>query len=1214
MITDTDTVRLLAEMNDVAAFERVATAVLRAENAQLYANLSHPGVQPGGKTVRAPFDNVGWVQSADGARFVCAAHTTEQKDLRGKWLHDPATVKPRKAGGKPTKPAGDLIKGIAEIQKLRETHPQLAVSLALTTNRETSLELRVAVEAMAHSAGIDLHIWPVSRIAHFLDTDPTGQIIRKNTLGIAVRLMSRDLLLELGRRSIQDHLQLAATKDNILRDGFTLDRSDTLVIGASGMGKTTACAIELNSFIKKGQPAIILKTEYLTTATTMEAAIESELRRTEPDLESGAGKKALLLCIGEDPLMVLVEDINRAVNPGPLLNKVLSWIRTSAKANDDERLWRVVCPIWPQYLDSIEDQKRVLAAMTLLRVDRYTSAEAIRAVHKRAGILGIQMDEDRAVLISVQLGRDPLLIGLHDLNSEETASGVIQTYVEERLNIVATHIHSLKSEVIQAMSELLRKMLQHRNLRPQWTEVKSWIADQDMIELLRHIAREGNVMRIPSARVEETLEFRHDRVLHHLLSGALAEVFKLDMLPDYATDPFYAEVAARAAVWTELPLQQLERWMDESPETAAYALQISSEFGSSYTTIAAQALSQWLQREDVKGDSWVSQRYAVAQVLAETTAPDIRYLITQFPSSDYPWHPLFSAAFRNGDLIAGLRLLSLREIGVTVAGKQNLLAFVKRLYSNKLSAAVDATLQRTDLNHLLNSGMRAGALRLAGYIGDSSLAQAVRICWNQDDDRGSRLRSYLFAAARCCGSTPDAILGPVCDAWEALPEDPDSDVGQPAERLAAEYVAWEFRSYPIGNAVGYFVERANTSKKLEWPITYMLRTVDHPDALEQVARYAAKAGFMSASSLKSDWEPHSRNSGRRMSLDSKNRLLRIFSDETESDNVRKQMFDFWALAADVADLDILRQIPEGSLLHERSLWARARRKDRSVIPQVLRKFPENPEHWLHIASYQWSNTLTEALDPILDQVAEEQEEYSNLEYAVAKALEHVKPKQVVSMLRQRWARLMTKPLMVQTALLSTEHDATILVHEAFTSSQNPRALLKHFVSHATISSNGNFGLVAPTQLHNLIPYLDLFPEDEIELLWETCTNKGWLDFRIKHLESRMRNISNRHMSLPSDPVNTEDLDLALSGTIVYLSIWFDQQVQRGLGRQKVFAAILDWLSHHDEQKAIKIVGEIVSQVATRREFQMFETTLGQRCSTVPNMRAIRFNVHRRSLV
>ena len=1095
-------------MSDVAAFERIAAAVLRSANPVLYANLSHPGVQPGGKTVKAPFDNVGWMQSAEGARFVCAAHTTEQKDLEGKWLHDPATVKPRKAGGKPTKPAGDLVKGIAEIQKLRDTHPGLKVTFALTTNRETSLELRVSVEAWACTADIELDVWPVSRIAHFLDTDPTGQIIRRNHLGIPVKLLSRELLLEMGKRSIRDHLPRAATGESIDRDGFILGRGDTLVVGASGMGKSTACATALEAHIGKGLPALVLKTEFLAAATTMDAALEAELRRQEPELEAGAGGKALSLCTGEEPLLVLVEDLNRADSPGLLLNKILSWTCASAGARAHERPWRAVCPVWPRYLDAIEDQKRVLAAVAVLRVDRYSPAEAIRAVRKRADVLGLQVDEQRAISIADRLGLDPLLIGLHDLTSEGAAAGVIQSYVEERLGIVASEAQHTKSEVAQALHQLLRSMLQHRTLGPRWSEVKLWIAGKDVIALLRHIAREGSVMRLSYAGSEETIEFRHDRVMHSLFSGALADVLKTDALPDYVTDPFFAEVVAGAAVQVELPLQQLVEMMDSTPTVAAHALRLASELGSAYTNIAAEALSQWLHLGDVKGDVLSNRRYAVAQVLAETTDPHVRQLVAQFPSRDHRWHPLLAAAFRNGHVGAGLALLSMYEIGVTVAGKQALLALVKRMYGRNLVTAVDAALRRDDLSQPGQAGMRVGALRLAGYLGDSSLAQAVRVCWDQDEGRESELRSYLFAAARCCGDDPKATLGPVCDAWEALPEEPDSKIGQPAERLAADHVAWEFRDYTPCDAVRYLVERAKASEKIVWPITYMLRTVDHPDAVEQVVRYAAKYHFITAYSLKSDWERHSREAGRRMSLESKERLLRIARDEAESDDVRKQAFAFWEVTLDDADLDVARTVHPGSPLYERALWARARRQDRSVIPEVLRKIPESPEYWLQIGRYLWSDALTEALDPLLEQIAEEQGEgYSNLEYAVAEALKHLEPRRVVAMLSPRWAKLMAKPLMVQTMLLSTAPEAASLAREALTLSENPGALLKHFVMNATTDSNGKFGLSVPAQLHNLKPYLDLFSDDDIKLLWRTCTKKGWLAFCTQDLEFRMQKIS-----------------------------------------------------------------------------------------------------------
>lgn len=596
--TDVSTARRLAEMSDVAAFERLAAAILRAANPNSYANLSHPGVQPGGKTVKGSFDNIGWLQSAEGAHFVCAAHTTEQKDLEGKWLHDPTKVKPRKAGGKPTKPAGDLIKGIEEIQRLRESHPGLAVTLALTTNKEPSLELRVSVEDLARSAAIELDVWSVSRLAHFLDTDPIGQIIRRNQLGTPVKLLSRGLLLEMGRRSICDHLPHAMTGENIRRDDFTLGHGDTLVVGSSGTGKTTACAMALDVHIGKGLPALVLKAEFLATAATIEEAIEGELRRQQPEIEASTGRKVLSLCTEEEPILLLIEDINRATSPSLLLNKILAWSRPVSQMQSSRRTWRAICPLWPRYIDVIEDQKRVLANVTMLRVDRYSRAEAIRAICKRAEAIGLTIDDHRAVFVAERLGRDPLLIGLHDLAANEVASNVIQSYVDERLGLISGKAQLSRSEVVNAVRELLHNMLHRRILNPHWTEIRSWIKDQNVIDLLRTLLHDGSVIRIAFSGMEEALEFRHDRIMNCLLSDAVASAFKTEDAPDYINDPFFSEVVAGAAVQVQLPLRQLVKLMEASPVVAAYALKLASEFGSNYVEVAAEGLNLWQLRGD----------------------------------------------------------------------------------------------------------------------------------------------------------------------------------------------------------------------------------------------------------------------------------------------------------------------------------------------------------------------------------------------------------------------------------------------------------------------------------------------------------------------------------------------------------------------------------------------------------------------------------------
>jgi hypothetical protein len=73
-------------------------------------------------------------------------------------------------------------------------------------------------------------------------------------------------------------------------------------------------------------------------------------------------------------------------------------------------------------------------------------------------------------------------------------------------------------------------------------------------------------------------------------------------------------------------------------------------------------------------------------------------------------------------------------------------------------------------NTALELHLRIGALRLAGYLADPQLGEAIEASWNTDSEKNNHLVDYLWAAAQCCGNNPDRFLGPVCDAWAAISE------------------------------------------------------------------------------------------------------------------------------------------------------------------------------------------------------------------------------------------------------------------------------------------------------------------------------------------------------------------------------------------------------------------------------------------------------------
>jgi hypothetical protein len=95
-----NTAKRLAEMTDEGVFERLATAILRRADSR-FRSLVHPGVNAVGKTVKAPVDGITFVPGAHPPQMIAVHHTIcAARDLTKKWLHDPATVKPRRRGAR----------------------------------------------------------------------------------------------------------------------------------------------------------------------------------------------------------------------------------------------------------------------------------------------------------------------------------------------------------------------------------------------------------------------------------------------------------------------------------------------------------------------------------------------------------------------------------------------------------------------------------------------------------------------------------------------------------------------------------------------------------------------------------------------------------------------------------------------------------------------------------------------------------------------------------------------------------------------------------------------------------------------------------------------------------------------------------------------------------------------------------------------------------
>lgn len=1197
-----ETTRRLAAITDAGRFERLATAVLRQANPGLYGNLSHPGMNPSGKTVKSPVDGIAFVPEANPPHMVIAHHTTGVvAPLLQKWLHDPSTVTPRR-GRRPTAPPGDILKAMIVVNKERSRTPTLRVTLALTATTEPSESLTRDVADAAQRYGITIDIWSGSRIAHYLDNDADGQWLRKDCLGIVEQRLSISLLKELSRSSLES-LPLMAEPETLIERELEkavetqLSRPVGFLVGESGSGKTTACYRYLQAHIKGGGCGLVLTHETLLENRTLDQAIDAELRRIHPILEPGAGTTARALCTSNQPLILLIEDVSRSSQPAFLLERLAGWLPVQSRETGNRgENWRLLCPIWPQKLATMADEARKRITPLCIIATRFTPIEGRTAVERRAELAGQSLSSLQAAQLAEALGHDPLLIGLWDLSSHPRPKQVIGDFFTSSLRRLAGQAGDITlSDYRSALMSLSHAMLQHRSIDPTWKAVLGWLENRpDQLAAIRQIVKNGEILSLSERNGVERLAFRHDRVRAWLLTEAALSLMKSGHMENsILAEPFFAEQIGNALAEDGVAAETIERVLALNPLALFYAFKACGERQIPGHEPVLEAINGWLAEESSHGRAHQSMRWAALQILAETESSQVLDIVSRFREQ---WVPALEARFRNGDLLAGLKLCLQFEPGVGAPWRDQQIAHAKLRFSATLVQTLGELLHRSNLEGSLLSG----GLRLAGYIGSAALADSIGAAWQRTAGRDELLADFLWAAAQCCGDDAARVLGPVCDAWALLPDE-SSKEGMPSPRddLAAHHISWAFNDTLPLPALRYFVEQASRPE-LRWPITFMLRGVDQPDAVEFIARelasYSCKTEGTDSFSpflhtVLSDWERRQTKMGRAMSEASRLRLQELW-DRTENDkHLRQQAFRLWAATSASVDVNLLQTVEQEECLADDILRARLKRRDHTAIPSLLEKLPMD-EHggWWQLGRHIWSEELTGALGESFQHRASTVERTWGAgiqsDWIISDLIMRLPCSVAEGLMERHWEHLHFSPDFIQTALYTATPRSVELAGEALSQCPDPGEMLKYVSMHFGWKTSGHPGIQHIRQLEALIPYLDLVSDSDIYRFRECCNEHGWLPFRRTHLDHRLQGKWREIAQLDEEKAFAEWDRYLDTAQVYWVDSWLDRFLIQGEQWSRILSLLNAWLAQKQTISALQLAATAILHVGSRADLEL----------------------------
>ena len=1225
-----ETQRSLAAITDQGQFEHLATAVLREADSR-YRLLVHTGVNLDGKTVRSPVDGITFVTGENPPHMIAVHHTTcMRKDLERKWLHDPATVKPH-INGMPTAPPGDLVKTTQLFAEQKRETPNLQLTLILTTNKEPSETLVRKVSTAGDSAGFEVIIWSNSALAHYLDFDPKGQWIRSRILGIEQERLSDKLLHELSQRSLENSILL---NDSELWIECQLDqkldkvasRDVVFVVAESGLGKSVACHKRLTAHVEAGGFGLIIPNEIIADASSLELAIDATLRRLHPSLVSGAGSQALALASERTPLLMVVEDINKSTQPSSLIERLASWSKQQNKYSSATS-WQILCPVWPRILTALGDEAHRRINRFVLEASSFTAEEGTAAVQRRCEHAGIPITRLNAEALASALGHDILLIALHDPAATLGSDHVIKTFIEGSLERLAVNRGEFTAgEYRQGLICFMTVLLEQRCLNPTMTDVVSWFSDiGETANILRHIALFGEIIRVIGPVSDERFMFRHDRVRDWLCADAAANLMRRDAMPETVlTNPYFAEIIGAALNRNDIPIVTVERTRIANPLALFCAMCIFGEPSNNLHRTVLKAAEAWLDDEATHGPQNNDLRRTARRVLSEIDASYVTPLVQRFRNEQNDRWGL-RARFRNGDYMAGIKLCLEYEPGIRVIGHLELIDHVQRYRGAPLVRTLDELLRRDQLT----PAGRSGALRLVGHLGDSTLAGAIETSWLADTGRNERLADYLWAGAQCCSNDAARLLAPVCDSWAELPDKAKEEhSASPRSRLAAHGIRWAFQNRLPEPAVRYFIERGKSSE-LRWPITFMLHSIDHPDAVEFVARELAAMddrleGTESIShfaiTAREEWKRQQEKTGRAMSDASRNRLHELWASKQNGKHLRNQAFQLWCSTIVKGDIPVLQCIPTGDDLENEALFQRLRRGDNEAITGLVEKLQQDKGgYWWQAGRYIWSDELTESLDKALGRRGDwgerawEFNDDAAPDWILSERLMELPTRTAEELLIKHWDHLRFSFNYVQAALHTATPRLKEVAAQAIAECPNVKSMFKHITMNFGIPTKDRTGITRTAQIEALSPYIDHLDDHERQQLWEVCNNNGWFELRRQHLDSRVRpNSVNVYVD---DNWAMAGLDyMFATGHLFWVEDWTERFLKTSVSVDHMMEVVRTWLNGQTDIGTLKMAANIVIQAGQRRHLEILSSHKIEAVDrTVPIIANACFALKRRSL-
>jgi hypothetical protein len=562
-------------------------------------------------------------------------------------------------------------------------------------------------------------------------------------------------------------------------------------------------------------------------------------------------------------------------------------------------------------------------------------------------------------------------------------------------------------------------------------------------------------------------------------------------------DPLFAEVfalAARAADMTGLA-----RLVFANPLSGAIAVSESTPLDPERKREIERLLTQWWNNPATAALGEHQAARAFARDWWATHATPLSAILDR----ESVGTPVYLAGSRMGSAAHAVVLCA--NLGFdTNASWRDAAIFAG---DRRRGSTLRAELRRMLEGDLGNDDARRGALWLAGFLGDPTLLDGVRTCWQRVEQKTVILKAAAYAVAR---TSTDLIrdMEPLLDYWETIDDARDEHNASPRY--------WATHNIP------YLLAETKHPQLLAWVAHVAarrpgLKRVAHEIAIRDFSAEAVPiiiAHYEETERERSEdgerialWQlMMDRDHGRSDPLPTALAALKgLFLDPGVAPLRRKFAFHLWAPSATVSDLSDLRDIPEPDVFGDSLLTVRLGLADYEAADELVGKLNSRAqiEWWLRYCADLWAHVAVRgAFEACLDRQIEgfapadpaQIFPGDDVDYTLAGELNQIAPAEVERILVPRWAHVSTRTRYLQAALAADTPQLTRLFTERIATAANPTQAFEH------ISIRAEGRRERPIRFAALTPFLRYAGPMELTLIAFEADRQSHHAWRVEHVE------------------------------------------------------------------------------------------------------------------